>query len=156
MDARIQGLLEKAWEIENKSIIAYMGWIKILSEIGIKNKEIRDFIAKIVEDSVIHKRLVEAITEALNDREDIKDEIFRSSSREGLMECDDEVLMLLKRMIKEHDEIEKDAAELYKELSHSVDDELLKSVFILIARDEERHDEYMEEFERIVDRVCRT
>ena len=156
MDARIQGLLEKAWEIENKSIIAYMGWIKILSEIGIKNKEIKDFIVKIVEDSIIHKRLVEAITEALNDREDIMDEIFKSSSGEGLMDCDDDVLKLLKRMIKEHDEIEKDAAELYKELSHSVDDELLKSVFILIAKDEERHDKYMEEFERIIEQVCGT
>ncbi len=152
----IKNLIEKAWDIENKSIMSYMGWLKILTNIGINNKQILNFIVDIIEDSLIHKRLVEALAGGLNDIDAIKEELYklkiRASSKENT--CDNELIEFIKNMIREHDIIEKDAAKIYRKLASLVDSDIARRVFELIAEDETKHDEYMKKLDTLVDELC--
>ena len=156
MGEGLKETLSTAWEIENKSIIAYMGWIKILTDLGIANTKFSDFIVRVIMDSLIHKRIVEAIMQALNDVESVRNELNKRilGTERKVTECDKEFINFLRRMIKEHEKIEKDAAVIYEKLAAVADNGLLRGIFLLIAEDEKRHDEYMTELNKLVEELC--
>ncbi len=141
-------LLVKALEIERVSIESYARWMEILESAGALSKPVANFLISIIEDSVLHKNLVNALTKSLREIREIENKL-RAGSREQVVARGLDVRQLLREAVKEHIEIERGVSQLYRELAKRSSKQLVRAVLEAIARDEDRHEEYVSEIERL-------
>jgi len=141
-ESRFIRLLLKARNIEEKAILSYLGWANTIGKLGLLRKPYSDFMVSIIADSILHKNLVEAILKSLSEIRDVR-EYINSIGSESLIRVDEDVKEMLLRAIKEHEEIEKDAAATYRKLAKASKNELMRAVFEAIAKDEGRHEKYV-------------
>ncbi len=143
-ESRFIRTLLKARDVEERAILSYLGWVNTLGKLGMLRKPYSDFMVSLIADSVLHKNLVEAILRTLGEVRDIR-KYVDSVSSETVIKVDEDVKEMILRAIKEHEVIEEDAAATYIELAGMTKNELMKAVFKAIAKDEERHEEYVRE-----------
>jgi len=141
-------LLVKALEIERVSIESYARWMEILESAGALSKPVANFLISIIEDSVLHKNLVNALIKSLREIREIENKL-RAGSREQVVARGVDVRQLLREAVKEHIEIERGVSQLYRELAKRSSKQLVRAVLEAIARDEDRHEEYVSEIERL-------
>ena len=141
-------LLVKALEIERVSIESYARWMEILESAGALSKPVASFLISIIEDSVLHKNLVNALIQSIREIREIENKL-RAGGREQVVVRGVDVRQLLREAVREHIEIERNVSQLYRELARRSSKQLVKSVLEAIARDEDRHEEYVSEIERL-------
>ncbi len=146
-----EGFLEGLWralEIEKKAIESYLRWVKELASASALDRRIESILLSMIMDSVLHKNLVKAIIESIQEVRDLQQHLRVSESRLPYLRlCD--VAKLLKRVVEEHIEIEQNASSLYRELASMSSKQLIRDTLNAIARDEDRHEEYLKEIESL-------
>lgn len=141
-------LLLEARSIEERAILSYMEWVNILGKLGMLRKPYSDFMISVIADSILHKNLVEAVLKSLGEIQGVREYVSNISS-EALIKVDSNVRDMLLKVVKEHEEIEEDAVKTYTELARASKNELMRAVFTAIAKDEERHEEYVRNLRKL-------
>ncbi len=134
--------LEKALETERLAVFLYLRALDDISELGLKSPLLAKVFGEIVLDSILHKNIVKAIIESIEEARAVKEVIERHSDTQS-QELRPEHIGFIERLLEEHDRLEEGVENLYRELAEKAPSKLVAKILAAIAEDEEKHEDYL-------------
>jgi len=142
----LHDFIKKAYEIESRAAYDYSFGVARIASYGYRVRRLKEVINKIAVDTVLHKHLMKALLDSLDELERMNQSLSDIEERNlRAEEAPEEIKVLVKRFIERHLEIEKDMLEIYSKISEVSKNSVIKSIAESIAENEEEHQSYLME-----------
>ncbi len=143
-------MLRKAYRIEEKAQHDYATFLAVAKDLGLENTEVMSVLRRIYVETTIHRRLVEAIMEAMKDLEKLKTLEISKEEEESLLR----ELASMKRgeiiryFARSHLELERDMELLYQDIADRAVHPLFQQIAEAIRDNEVEHHKLLEDLIR--------
>ncbi len=142
----LHDFIKEAHDIESRAAYDYSFGIARIASYGYRVNELKEVINKIAVDTVLHKHLMKALLDSLDELEGMNQSLSDIEERKvKAEEVPEEIKVLVKRFIERHLEIEKGMLELYSKIAEVSKNSVIKSIAESIAENEEEHHSYLME-----------
>ena len=142
----LHDFIKKAYDIESRAAYDYSFGVARIASYGYRVKELKEVINRIAVDTVLHKHLMKALLDSLDELERMNQSLSDIEERKvKAEEVPEEIKVLVKRFIERHLEIEKGMLELYSKIAEVSKNSVIKSIAESVAGNEEEHHSYLME-----------